>query len=82
MTKIITYNVNGIRAATKKGFMEWLQAADPDIVCIQETKAQPDQIPIFEFEALGYKSYVYSAQKKGSPFCRKSSQIMWNMAWA
>ncbi len=65
MTKIITYNVNGIRAATKKGFMEWLQAADPDIVCIQETKAQPDQIPIFEFEALGYKSYVYSAQKKG-----------------
>lgn len=65
MTKIITYNVNGIRAAVKKGFMEWLEAASPDIICLQETKAQPDQIPIFEFEAMGYKSYVQSAQKKG-----------------
>lgn len=65
MTKIITYNVNGIRAAVKKGFMEWLEAASPDIICLQETKAQPDQIPTFEFEAMGYKSYVYSAQKKG-----------------
>ncbi len=65
MTKIISYNVNGIRAAVKKGFMEWLDAADPDVVCIQETKAQADQIPVFEFEAMGYKTYVYSAQKKG-----------------
>jgi len=65
LKKIITYNVNGIRAAVKKGFIEWLEAASPDIVCIQETKAQPDQIPAFEFESLGYKTYSYSATKKG-----------------
>lgn len=65
MTRIISYNVNGIRAAVKKGFMDWLEAADPDIVCIQETKAQPDQIPVFEFETLGYKTYIHSAVKKG-----------------
>lgn len=65
MTKIISYNVNGIRAAVKKGFMEWLEAADPDIVCLQETKAQPDQIPVFEFETMGYKTYIHSAKKKG-----------------
>ena len=65
MTKIITYNVNGIRAAVKKGFMEWLEATDPDVVCIQETKAQPDQIPVFELETLGYKTFIHSAVKKG-----------------
>lgn len=65
MTRIITYNVNGIRAAIKKGFMEWLVAADPDIVCIQETKAQPDQIPVVELEMFGYKTYMHSAVKKG-----------------
>jgi len=65
MTKIITYNVNGIRAAVKKGFLDWLEASAADIVCIQETKAQPDQIPTFDFEALGYKTFSYSAVKKG-----------------
>lgn len=65
MKRIISYNVNGIRAAMKKGFMEWLTATDPDIVCIQETKAQADQIPIMEFKAAGYFSYTYSAVKKG-----------------
>ena len=65
MKKIITYNVNGIRAAVKKGFTDWLSAASPDVLCIQETKAQGDQIPVFEFETLGYKTYSYSAQKKG-----------------
>jgi exodeoxyribonuclease III len=63
--KIITYNVNGIRSAISKGLMEWLQAANPDVVCFQETKAQPDQIPVFDFEALGYQSYWFSAQKRG-----------------
>ena len=62
---IITYNVNGIRAAVKKGFIDWMEAASPDIVCIQETKAQPDQIPSFDFEAIGYKTYAFSAEKKG-----------------
>jgi len=65
MTKIITYNVNGIRAAVRKGFLEWLETANPDIVCIQETKAQDDQIPVFDLEMKGYKTYSFSAVKKG-----------------
>ncbi len=65
MKKIISYNVNGIRAAVRKGFLDWMKAVDADIICIQETKAQPDQIPVFEFAELGYQSFVYSAQKKG-----------------
>ena len=65
MAKIISYNVNGIRAALNKGFSDWLQKAAPDIVLIQETKAQPDQIPLFDFEMLGYRSYWHSAVKKG-----------------
>ncbi len=65
MKRIITYNVNGIRAAMRKGFVEWLEIAAPDILCLQETKAQPDQIPVLEFEMLGYHTYIHSAQKKG-----------------
>ncbi len=65
MKKIISYNVNGIRAALKKGFAEWLKEENPDIVCIQETKAQPDQIDSELFKSLGYESYWFSAQKKG-----------------
>lgn len=63
--KIITYNVNGIRAAVRKGFIDWLKTVDADIVCIQETKAQPDQLPILELNALGYEVYSFSAQKRG-----------------
>lgn len=63
--KIITYNVNGIRAAVKKGFLEWLAEEQPDVLCIQETKAQHDQIPIFEFTELGYHTYTFCAHKKG-----------------
>lgn len=63
--RIITYNVNGLRAAISKGFLEWLHDVDADVVCIQETKAQPDQIPTEQFEKLGYHSYIHSAVKKG-----------------
>ncbi|MGJ8665558.1 MAG: exodeoxyribonuclease III [Patiriisocius sp.] len=64
--KIISYNVNGIRAAMRKGFLDWLKAADPDVVCIQETKANKDQVEISEIEAAGYPfHYWFSAQKKG-----------------
>ncbi|MCK5857354.1 MAG: exodeoxyribonuclease III [Bacteroidales bacterium] len=63
--KIASYNVNGIRAAMKKGFMEWLKNTDADVVCIQETKAQVDQIPQFEFAEAGYETYAFSAKKKG-----------------
>jgi exodeoxyribonuclease-3 len=65
MKKIISYNVNGIRAAVRKGLLEWIKAVDADIICIQETKAQPEQIPLFEIESLGYRSYWFSAKKKG-----------------
>jgi exodeoxyribonuclease-3 len=65
MKRIITYNVNGIRAAVRKGLMEWISAADPDILCIQETKAQPDQIPVIELQMMGYHTYIHSAKKKG-----------------
>ena len=65
MTRIITYNVNGIRAAVREGLHEWIQVAQPDVLCIQETKAQPDQIPVFDFELLGYKTFAHSAIKKG-----------------
>ncbi|MGB0177648.1 MAG: exodeoxyribonuclease III [Owenweeksia sp.] len=63
--RIISYNVNGIRAAMRKGFMEWLVAAEPDIIGIQETKAQPDQIDTAELEARGYQTYFHSAEKRG-----------------
>lgn len=63
--KIISYNVNGIRAAINKGFLEWLEASNADVVCLQEIKAMHDQIPLMDFEALGYHHYWYPAQKKG-----------------
>ncbi len=65
MKKIISYNVNGIRAALKKGLIEWIKDSHADIICFQETKAQPEQIPSAEFEELGYNCYWFSAQKKG-----------------
>ena len=63
--KIITYNVNGIRAALKKDWVKWLEATKADVICIQETKAQEEQVDLTEIEKLGYHSYFYSAQKKG-----------------
>ncbi|MDL1914041.1 MAG: exodeoxyribonuclease III [Bergeyella sp.] len=63
--KVISYNVNGIRAALKKDFMDWLSFANPDIICFQESKAQKDQIDIDSFEKAGYYSYWHSAVKKG-----------------
>ncbi|WP_298417210.1 exodeoxyribonuclease III [uncultured Kordia sp.] len=64
--KIISYNVNGIRAAIKKGFMEWLQQANPDVICLQEIKALKEQLDLEIFEQAGYKyNYWFSAQKKG-----------------
>lgn len=63
--KIITYNVNGIRSAVSKGFTEWLEQSGADVVCLQETKAQPEQIPVLDFSQAGYSTYCFSAQKKG-----------------
>ena len=64
--KIISYNVNGIRAAISKGFIDWLKSANPDVICLQEIKAMEDQIPVADFEAAGYPyHYWFPAQKKG-----------------
>lgn len=64
--KIISYNVNGIRAAITKGFIDWLQHANPDVICLQEIKASEDQVPVAEFEKAGYLyQYYYPATKKG-----------------
>jgi len=64
--KIISYNVNGIRAALKNGFLDWLVQANPDVICLQEIKATEDQIPKMEIELAGYPyQYYFSAQKKG-----------------
>ena len=64
--KIISYNVNGIRAALNKGFIDWLKAANPDVICLQEIKANKEQLDLSVFEDAGYNyHYWFSAQKKG-----------------
>jgi len=64
--KIISYNVNGIRAALTKGLATWLSAADPDVLCLQEIKAQEDQVDKLLFSELGYPyQYWFPAEKKG-----------------
>jgi exodeoxyribonuclease III len=63
--KILSYNVNGIRAALNKGFADWLHAAAPDVICLQETKAMEEQVDTAVFEDLGYQHHWHSAQKKG-----------------
>ncbi|MAZ55647.1 MAG: exodeoxyribonuclease III [Flavobacteriales bacterium] len=63
--KIISYNINGIRAALRKGFIGWLKEESPDVICLQEIKANVDQFDITEFEKIGYYCYWFSAQKKG-----------------
>ncbi len=64
--KILSYNVNGIRAAIKKGFIDWLVSANPDVICLQEIKAQKEQLDLSLFEKAGYKyNYWFSAEKKG-----------------
>ncbi len=63
---IVSYNVNGIRAAMNKGFIDWLKSVAPDVVCIQETKAMQEQVDISLIEEAGYKHHFwFSAQKKG-----------------
>ena len=63
--KLISYNVNGIRAAHRKGLLDWMSEVDPDVVCIQETKAQPGDVSEGLFAPDGYKGYWHSAEKKG-----------------
>lgn len=65
MKRILSYNVNGIRSALSKGLLDFLTEVDPDIVCLQETKAQPGQMQESDFESRGYFSYAFSAVKRG-----------------
>jgi exodeoxyribonuclease-3 len=63
--RLISWNVNGIRAAIKKGFNEFLAKESPDILCLQETKASTDQLKPEEVTPEGYYSYWNSAERKG-----------------
>lgn len=79
--KIYTWNVNGIRAVVQKGFLDWLEAAQPDILCLQETKAWPEQLPaelLLALQQLGYSAHWHSAEKKGyssvATLCRSTAQ--------
>lgn len=63
--KIISFNLNGIRSAVSKGFYDWLKTESPDILCVQEIKAQKTQIEVDKFKELGYNSIIHSAVKPG-----------------
>ncbi len=64
MLNIVSYNINGIRAALRKDFLGWLKVFSPDIVCLQEIKANTDQFDSSVFDELGYYNYWFSAQKR------------------
>ena len=63
--RALSWNVNGLRAAHRKGFLDWFASADPDILCLQEVKAQPDQLPEVVKEIEGYHSYFSISERKG-----------------
>lgn len=63
--KVLSYNVNGVRAAIKKGLLDWLKEMNADVVCLQELKADDEAFDKAAFEALGYQSYTFPAEKKG-----------------
>jgi exodeoxyribonuclease-3 len=62
---IYSYNLNGIRSAINKGFTDWMKDRSPDLLCIQETKAQPEQVDLGELRNQGYVDFWHSAEKKG-----------------
>ena len=63
--RILSWNVNGVRAVQKKGFLEWLERESPDVLCVQETKAHPDQLDESLKSPKGYHTYFCSAERKG-----------------
>ncbi len=65
MAVIITYNINGIRAGIRKKLIEWVNVANPDILCLQEIKANPEQFDQHAFNKLGYYCFIHSADKPG-----------------
>ena len=73
--KLLSWNVNGIRAAAKKGFLQFLEKENPDIICIQETKAHKEQLTSEILEDHGYFTFWHSGVKKGysgvATFCKE-----------
>src|SRR3989344_291325 len=65
MLKIVSWNVNGLRACANKGFLDWVQKFKPDILCLQEIKAHPGQLTPELRSIPGYRAYFHPAQKKG-----------------
>ena len=63
--KVISYNVNGVRASLKKGLADWLKQTNADVVCLQEIKVAREDFDAKPFEALGYHTYIFPAVKKG-----------------
>ncbi|MBT3217052.1 MAG: exodeoxyribonuclease III [Candidatus Marinimicrobia bacterium] len=80
--KIISWNVNGVRAVHKKGFLDWLDTVQPDILCLQETKAHKEQLPKELLEGHGYHTYWHSAEKKGyssvATYCKEEPLYVQN----
>ena len=75
MTRIVSWNVNGVRAAVRYGFLTWLEQARPDVLCIQETRVTPAELDKALLEPAGYMTYWQPAQRKGysgvATFCKK-----------
>ena len=73
--KLISWNVNGVRAVVKKGFLDWLEQTHPDILCLQETKAHVDQLTSEILTDHGYHTYWHSGKKRGyssvATFCKE-----------
>jgi len=63
--KMLSWNVNGLRAVHNKSFLPWFKSEAPDILCLQETKAHPNQLPPELLEVAGYQAYFVSAERKG-----------------
>lgn len=63
--KLISWNVNGLRAVAKKGFLDWLAKAQPDVLCLQETKAYEQQLPLSLKQVNGYQPFFCAAERKG-----------------
>lgn len=87
MFKVITANLNGIRSAAKKGFFEWMIKQDADVICIQEVKAQHDDLVHPALNPEGYHSYFHCAEKKGYSGVgiyskRKPQQVITGLGWA
>lgn len=76
--RLESYNVNGIRAVEKKGFLDWFAKSAPDILCLQETKASPDQLSENLLNPVGYKSFFNSGERKGysgvAAYCKRQPQ--------